>query len=275
MITSYVDLGGVVFPDYATSGWSFRQLSGWWGQTTDKRELVERPQGHGAFQPSSSLRTSRAISLEVTFIGSQAEQEAALDSLSAVGAEGPVVMTVTVPDGSSWRVVTVVGVSVLAHRAGSRSTRAAVDCVAADPRRYADAGWETTGVPSGGLGLVFPVVFPAVWPGGGSDGRITLVNSGLAPSSPVFRLVGGFDDATITCVETGARLMVTYPTAVGVTVDVDVASRRALINGQDVSRWLRFREWEDVPPGESRSYQLDASNPVDAGLEGRVFPAWW
>lgn len=120
-------------------------------------------------------------------------------------------------------------------------------------------------------------MWPLIWPGGGSSGRITLTNTGKAPSSPQFRLLGGFDSALITSAETGARIGFDRLVPDGSVVSIDTAQHRATIDGQsDVSRWLRWREWEMVPPGESRSYQFDVVGPVGTPkLEGRVLSAWW
>ena len=280
MITTSISLGSVVLADVAFDGWSFKDLVDWWGQTEDKEDVIERPQAHGAFDVSQSLRTSRAISLTAQFVGgSQADAEGAFDELAAVGAEGPVQMVVSTPAGASSRVVTVKRVAPLDHH-GRRWGEIAVDLIARDPRRYAVASevpWVQTGLATPGNGIVWPLVWPLIWPGGGSSGRITLTNTGKAPSAPTFRLYGGFSTALVTCVETGARIGLDRLVPVGSVVTIDTARRMATIDGQsDVSRWLRWREWELIPGGESRTYQFDATAPVGSPiLEGRVLSAWW
>ncbi|MFI8593725.1 hypothetical protein ACIGCK_04755 [Microbacterium sp. NPDC078428] len=277
MITTTIDLGGLAFEDETRAGWAFSALTDWWGQVDDKTPVTERPQGHGAFPVSRSLRSSRAMAFRAVYVGaSQAALENAVDELSAIGAEGPVRMTVTTPAGATWRTVSVEATPFEDHR-GRKNGAVAVDLVARDSRRYADAEWVSTAPPDSGGGLVWPVVWPAVWPGGGSPGRVALVNSGRAPSAPMFRLLGGFSSALITCVETGERIGFDRPIPVGSTVDIDVAGRRAMIDGQsDVSRWLRWREWGDVPPLSTRRFQFDVAGPSGSPmLQGRVFPAWW
>jgi hypothetical protein len=93
----------------------------------------------------------------------------------------------------------------------------------------------------------------------------------------VFRLYGGFSTALITSVETGARIGLDRLVPAGSVVTIDTAQHAATIDGQsDVSRWLRWREWELIPGGESRTYQFDATVPVGSPiLEGRVLSAWW
>lgn len=280
MSQTTIRLGGIEFEDSAASGWSFDGLTDWWGQTDDKTDITERPQSHGAFPVKKSLRSSRAISFMAQFIGTDAAvTESALDTLASIGAEGPVEMIVATPAGSSSRNVTVEGCTV-EDRHGRRFGTAAVELIAADPRRYAvaaDVPWVQTGPPTSGQGVVWPLVWPLIWPGGGSSGRVTLTNAGTAPSAPEFRLQGGFSSALITCVETGSRIGLDRFVPAGSVVEINTAERRATIDGQsDVSRWLRWREWELVPPGQSRSFQFDVSggegSPI---LEGRVLHAWW
>lgn len=275
-----LQLGELTFEETAPTGWVFSGLVDWWGQTDDKVDTVERPQAHGAFEVSKALRTSRAISFQAEHLArDQGELEAAFDDLSAVGADLPVEMIVSTPAGRSARIVSVQVSTPLDHH-GRPIGQASVDLIARDPRRYAldtDSPWAQTGPPTPGQGLVWPAVWPLVWPGGGSSGRITLENAGKAPSAPTFRLHGGFSSALITCVETGARIGLDRLVPEGSVVEIDTGTRRATIDGQsDVSRWLRFREWELIPAGSSRSFQFDAEGVVGSPiLEGQVRSAWW
>lgn len=275
-----LQLGPLTFEESGAAGWVFSDLIDWFGQTDDKDEEEERPQAHGAFESSKALRTSRAISFNAAYLGdSQAEVEDAFDTLAAVGAEGPVEVILTTDSGRSGRRVKV-KVSTPKDHHGRPIGEVAVDMIAADPRRYAleeDSPWVSTEPPSAGAGLVWPAAWPLIWPGGGSSGRITLTNTGKAPTAPMFRLEGGFSSALITTVETGARIGLDRLLPVGSFVIVDTKLHRATIDGQsDVSRWLRWREWALIPAGESRTYQFDVTAPVGAPvLRGRALDAWW
>lgn len=280
MITTKIDLGPVTFEDVAYEGWSFSELVDWWGQTDDKDEVRERPRSHGAFDSRQSLRSSRAISFKARFIGDdQAAFENALDALSAVGADTAVRMAVTTPAGATARLVKVVRAKPEDHR-GRRTGVVNVDLIANDPRRYKleeASPWLSTPPMSAGGGLQWPLVWPLTWPAGGSSGRIILTNTGKAPSAPMFRLYGGFDTALITCTETGARVGLDRFVPAGSVVEIDTQAHVATIDGQsDVSTWLRYREWELVPPGESRTFQFDVTGGAGSPLmEGRVLSAWW
>lgn len=276
-----ITLGGIEFADWGTSGWVFSGLTDWFGQTGNKIAPTERPQAHGAFVPSRALRSSRAVSFEANYLAdSVAEVEDAWDDLAAVGAEGTVTIRVDSPSGATERLVTVSANKMTDHR-GDPTGKVAVDMIAYDPRRYAVASqvpWERTGPPSAATGRVWPAVWPLVWgAGGGSSGRIVLTNTGKAPSSPQLRLFGGFSSALITCAETGDRIGFDRFVPDGSVVAIDTEQHRATIDGQsDVSRWLRWREWSLVPPGQSRSYQFDVVDPIGSPkLEGRVLSAWW
>lgn len=269
----------IVFPSMNTHGWYFHELRGWYGQTGNKVPSDERSQAHGAFQRSRSLRTSRAITFKVGYRdGTPAEVEQAALELASLGADGPVTVIVEDALGRSQRRVSVDSID------DTDATRwytgdSTVGLVADDPRRYAiesEVPWLQTGPPSVGIGRTWPAVRPLVWPTSGSSGRITLVNGGTAASVPQLRLRGGFDSALITCAETGARIGFDRPVPEGSYVDIDTEEHRASIDGQsDVSRWLRWREWELIPAGQSRSFQFDviggAGTPL---LEGRVLSAW-
>lgn len=260
--------------------WEFSDLVGWRGLTDDKIPSTERPQAHGAFETDASFRTQRAISFTARAVASsQTMAEDFIDDVSSMGAEAPLEIIVETDSGRTSRRVRVAAVSPQDRRNRSLATLA-IDLLSADPRRYSvseDVPWEETGPPSLGTGRVWPAVWPLIWPDGGSSGRITLTNQGKAPSAPEFELLGGFGSALITCVETGSRVGLDRFVPDGSVVEVNTAEHTATIDGQsDVSRWLRWREWELVPPGESRTFQFDATDTVGTPkLRGRVRSAWW
>ncbi|WP_295851168.1 hypothetical protein [uncultured Microbacterium sp.] len=268
-----LQFGPITFVDFDAPGWAYSGLIDWFGSTPDKKDVVERPQQHGAFPADVSLRASKAISFRASFRGQTgADVEEAYDRLTAVAAEGPVLLTANYPGGSTWRKVTAT-VNVEDHF-GLHIGEATIHCVARDPRRYATGEWVETPPPSPGQGQTWPEVSPEVWPGGGSTGRITLVNDGKAPTLPSFVLKGGIGSALITCVETGARVGFARPIPAGSSVVIE--NGRATLDGQDVSRWLRFREWTPIPGGMSRSFQLNVVEPVGTPrLAGKADHAWW
>lgn len=257
-------LGERPYPLPPEGVWEFSDLVDWTGQTDDKMPVRERPQAHGAFDVERSLRSSRGVSFNARFVGnSEAQAEEACAVLDAIGAEAPAEIIVTTSGGASSRVVTIEKVTPLDARGVTTASRA-IDLIARDPRRYdVNVQSASTTPAQPGQGRTWPAVWPLVWPAGGSSGRITLTNTGKAPSAPTFILDGGFDTALITCLETGARIGFNRHVPVGSEVVIDTKARRATIDGQsDVSRWLQYREWELIPPGASRTYQFDATGVV-------------
>lgn len=267
-------------PTTAFGGWEFSDLVDWRGLPGDKSRGDERPNAHGDFQENDVWRAARVISWKARFIGAtQQETDDAIDALSALGSHRPVLMMVEGPTGASERVVTVAGVTPLDLRS-RRFASVAIDVKAADPLRYAVSAqvpWEETGPPTPGVGRTWPAVWPLVWPGGGSSGRLLLTNTGKAASAPQFQLLGGFASVLVTNVETGERIGFDRFVPVGSTIEIDSATHLATIDGQsDVSRWIRWREWSVIPPGESRSFQFDVTGPAGSPkLKGRVLSAWW
>lgn len=252
-------------------------IRGWFDGVDMRRDKTPRPRQRGMFR-SDGYQGGRVVSLELEVrTESRAEQHDALLVLAALLADGSY-STLTVEEaGDTWSIE--VGrdgePDVIIDLYGVLAT-VRLQFWAPDPLWYREGVWQETAPPSDGAGLVWPVVWPAVWPGGGNPGRISLANSGLAASAPVFRLVGGFTSALITCTDTAARIGFDRVVPEGSYVDIDVAARSATINGQsDVSRWLRWREWETVPPETTRTYQFTAVGASGSPLlRGKVNSAW-
>lgn len=272
-----VTVGGVVF-DGDDSDILLTSFTGWGDGASMRRTRQPRSRAHGEFS-EQGYQSGLSVGLEAELYTSSVDaQDALLKQVVGILADGSY-GTMTVESGSEtlWAVVGREGQPLITRDMYGILARVRLQFSSPDPRRYQAGTWQETAPPSDGAGLVWPVVWPAVWPGGGNPGRISLVNSGTAPSSPVFRLVGGFSSAVITCTDTAARVGFDRVVTAGSYVDIDVANRTATINGQsDVSRFLRYREWEEVPAERTRTYQFD---PVGASgsplLRGRVDPAWW
>lgn len=269
----------LVLPAITSHGWYFYSLEGWYGQTANKLRGEERPQAHGAFRRTRALRTSRAVTFKTGYRdGTPEEVEAETLELSAFGAEGEIVMIVEDALGRTQRIV---NVDIIDDQDTNRRYTGdiLVGLTADDARRYqvdTDVSWLQTGPPSAGMGRTWPAVRPLIWPGGGSSGRIALANTGTASSAPQLRVRGGFGSTLITCVETGARIGLDRLVPDGSVVVFDFDAHTATIDGQsDVSRWIRWREWETIPRGETRTFQFDVTDPVGSPvLEGRVLSAW-
>ncbi|HXH34323.1 MAG TPA: hypothetical protein VNJ54_07920 [Plantibacter sp.] len=255
----------------------FSDLTDWYTLTDDKNGNEEKPQAHGSFATAEVFRSSSVIPFSAVYLGeTEAEVLAAGEALTAAVAFGPVSMVYEDELRPTARTVTVRTAPVKDMR-GEPTGEVELDCLAADPRRYSvgDA-WQSTGPAADGAGLVWPAVWPLIWPGGGSDGRVTLTNIGSAPAAQRYRLNGGFTSALLTNTSTGQRVGFNFPVASGSVVEIDTRTRQAWIDGQsDVSRYLQFREWWDVPKYSTISVQFDVTGATGTPTLDAVAPSAW
>ncbi|MFZ4894632.1 hypothetical protein ACL9RL_09295 [Plantibacter sp. Mn2098] len=275
---STLTLAGTEFRDFAVSGWVFQDLTDWYTLTDDKMPDEEKPQGHGAFGVAESLRSAAVVSFRAVYLGdSDDETLAAAEQLMAAIATGPVEMLYSDALRTTARTVSVRTAPM--HDAFDGTIgEFEFDCLARDPRRYSVGdSWQSTGPAVDGAGLVWPAVWPLVWPGGGSDGRVTLQNVGSAPAAQRYRLNGGFTSALLTNTATGQRIGFNRPVPVGSVVEIDTRTRQAWIDGQsDVSRYLMFREWWDVPKYSTVRVQFDVNGAVGSpSMDALMRSAWF
>lgn len=277
-----ITLNGIQFQDRRISAETFwvRELKGWYATSSDKLSVVERAQAHGSFSNDWTARESLGISMSVQVF---APDEPALlqvqEQLTSIGFDVPVVMRVQDSVRVTERLVTVRNVDVPDHRK-RRSNVVTFDLLAFDPRRYTpavDAPW-VSGVPYRATGgLRWPLRWPLVWAErGGSDGRIRLTNSGRKPSPPVYRVYGPFTSVSITNVDTQQVVSFALPVAAGSFVEFDFRKRQAAIGGDsDASRYLRSRQWWDVPAQSTTTAQVLGDGFTElTRFEGQVRSAW-
>lgn len=274
-----VQIGPMVFPETASWGWLFNELTGWDDLSTNKVSVSERPRGHGAFGASRSFRSALPITLNVAFLGDvHSDMLSARLQLSSLAAEGPVVMRVTNDIGSFSRVVTVENIDQPDHHGRSAIDGFTIDMLAADPLRYGLPSSVSTELPTAGTGLVWPITYPIDWGLPGVGGRLTLTNTGTAPATPVFRVSGGLSSVTLTEAGTGRRLTLNREIPVGSTVVFDSRTRRVVLDGvTDISAaFLTRREWWTIAPGQSSTVLFSGVTtggvPV---LMGELQSAWW
>jgi hypothetical protein len=273
---SFLELGPIAFQEFAPTGWVFTSLTDWYALTDDKAPTVEKAQAHGAFGVGASWRSSAAVSFRAAYLG-DSRQEALLaqQALGSVGATGPVVMSFTDDLLRTHRRVTVETI-VPADLHGRAVYEVDVHCLARDPRMYGDAVSSTTGLPTTGGGLVFPVTFPLDFGEPGDPGRVQMTNAGSAPTAPTFAVAGGLDGFTLTEIDSGRRLVFDRQIPDGATVTVNMAARRVLIDGSDVTGFLTVREWWTIGPGQTSIVQFDGTDPVGTPtLTGYTESAWW
>lgn len=276
-MTTTITLDSLVFPQSATSGWLFNNLIDWYALSDDKSPVIDRPQKHGAFEVDASWRSPAAVSFQAVYLAdTYAELLAAQENLTATGATGPVRMTVADDLRATSRFVTVKSTHVPDSH-NEKALQYSVDCLARDPLRYGDPISVTTGLATAGTGLIFPLDFPVDFGTPGDQGRVALINLGNAPTAPRFIVTGPVSSFTLKEISTGKQITFDRAIPPGSSVEIDMRTRRAIIDGQsDVSSFLSSREWWEVPPKTTSLVQFSATGVSGTPtLTGVIESAWW
>lgn len=132
-----------------------------------------------------------------------------------------------------------------------------------DPLRYGPAKTASTGLPTAGGGMAYPLTYPLTYGSPGASGQIVLTNTGDADAGIVFDVVAGATTGLPFGWEVSAAgQRITYPTAVppGQDIAVDTAAGTVLAEGTaDRAGELTNSDWLLVP----------AADP-DTGLPGTL-----
>ena len=146
-----------------------------------------------------------------------------------------------------------------------------------DPLRYGQPQSLSTGLPTSGGGLEYPLTYPLDYGDPGDPGRVTLTNPGTA-DAPILLAVTGPLDAGFEVSAGGRRL--TYPTEVpaGQVITLDTATGHVLAEGTADRRGeLTYAEWFSVPAGGSLALQFTSLGGYDpaARLDATWAEAHW
>jgi len=160
----------------------------------------------------------------------------------------------------------------------------AVDLLAWDPIRYGDESDASSGLPTQGGGLEFPLF------GGGAGGalyfgangglgRVTLANSGTADTWPVFSVVGQLDGGfRIQRLDTGDVLEYSALVPAGSMVSIDTATGEVLIDGvSDGSGHLTRSDFFALPAMSSIDVQFNAitTSSGTPTMTAQTRSGWW
>jgi hypothetical protein len=118
-----------------------------------------------------------------------------------------------------------------------------------DPRRYGAPQTASTGLPTAGGGLAYPLAYPLDYGPVGVTGRITLTNPGSAAAPILLAVTGGHDVGfEVSAVETGQRLTYPVPVPAGQVIELDTADGSVLVEGTASRRGnLSHADWMLVP----------------------------
>jgi Phage tail protein len=258
-------------------------LTGWEDLPEIQSADADRPTDHGAW-PGARYAKSRLIGGQVWLLP------------DADGGEGAVLETVrtlrhalALRDEERWLAVRVHG-ETLAVRARVNQrvvptdqtyatqgvAKAAVQWIAADPRRYQPTQrLASTPPPEPEVGLAWPLVWPLDWGQATSTGDVTAENDGSAPAHPLITFQGPCTTPSVTEQSTGRRLRYDITLAAADQLVVDTAEGTVVLNGTASRRYAATadsgpEELFTFDPGVSElSFRADVSQP-----EARMTVTW-
>lgn len=259
-----------------TPGWAYNNVKDWYTTKNDQLDMEARPGANGSFAPEESYESEATPTLEGVFYGESAMAVAmAKLLLRSVRADGQRVPAIWDDHGVTTQRDVFVVRSEPTHSAGRLGFKFAIDMRANDPALYGpeeQAGPATMITPGeGGLrfdeytdrpgtsgtgpGLVYPETYGTL----GSNGRLTINNTGFAPAWSRFEFVGGSElGFSITRVATGESIEIRRMIPEGAVVKVNPRTGRVSIDGDnnDISGSLRQDDWWATPAQTSEQVQL-------------------
>lgn len=130
-----------------------------------------------------------------------------------------------------------------------------------DPLRYGPVQPASTGLPTSGGGLVYPLTYGLSYGAAGNPGQIVLANDGTADAPILFTVTppaaGGFEISAA-----GQRL--TYPVTTAETLTIDTGAGTVLAQGTaDRRANLTNADWIQVPAGGSITVQFTSLGAYD------------
>lgn len=265
-----VTLAGSGRPD---AGLVWSEVDGWSGLPDAKGGNDSIPGSHGSFGRRKLFRESRQITLKgAIYASDNAGLVAIRDGLEAALAEGVGIMKVSTPAAGVWERGVEIDTLDIDDDHGRNSTRFVIDMIAPDPRRYGPAQRVGPAELQSSIGGVrLPQRMPWNFGTATEGSRLTVPNAGAFSMAPVLEVTGGFSQVTIYEIATGRRLRLDWAVSVVDVAVFDCGARRVTVGGADMTRWLRVREWFDIPAGQVGEYRFDVVGRVGDPLLSATF----
>jgi len=146
---------------------------------------------------------------------------------------------------------------------------------APDPLKYGPPTFATATLSAStpGAGRVWPRAWPTDWgiPAGVTPGAVAVANAGTAAYWTRLRIDGPVLNPTVSMVETGAWVRYAGSLLAGQWLDLDMANRRVLLQGQVSVRQnvSSSGDWLAVPPGGASITWTD-----DSGSSAALLSVW-
>jgi hypothetical protein len=245
-------------------------IAGWFGTDVSGSAGVARSQQDGAWDA-----TGRRLAREVELVGfvdesTGAEAHAVARALAALRPQSSYELSVTgAAEGTLSATVRVAAAPEIEWFGSERSFRYALTVVASDPTLYGPPTFNSASLATAtpGAGLTYPLAYPLDWgvPPGVIPGALQLPNDGTVAYWPRLRIAGPVTNPTVSLAETGAWVRYNGTVGAGQWLDVDLAQRRVLLQGQ-VSvrhRVTSSGNWLAVPVGGgSITWTADTADPA-------------
>ncbi|MFG2330578.1 phage distal tail protein [Streptomyces sp. NPDC048604] len=260
-------------------------LTGWEDLPEADSTDADRPTGHGAWTGAQYARPRRVAGTLWLLPGPGADP---LDTLRTLR------RALALQDREQWLAVRMHGETLLVRaRVVQRvipadrqlltggPVRAAVQWLAADPRRYESAEQSArTGPPQPETGLVWPLTWPLDWGQPAVTGDVPADNDGSAPTQPLIVFHGPCGNPTVTERSTGRRLRYLIDLGPDDELVVDTAAGTVTLNGTASRRHTAApdsspEELFAFAPGRSElAFRPDRSGP-GATVTARWRSAEW
>jgi len=268
MITAVtVDGFPLVGTDSAGGVWKVTGMTGWYDGAQDRHDRLSKAQQAGSW-PSTGHSDDIPISIKGTARYSDpVAAKLAARQFRTVGGHGTSEMLVEDAAGALTAGVERDGKSVdwVNHFMFTWSLL----LTANDPLFYGPPtyGYATLSTATPGAGKVYPVAYPVDYgiAPGVTPGAVAVANGGTAAYWPRLRILGPVTNPVVTLVESGAWVRYTGSLLAGQWLDLDMANRRVLLQGQVSVRQSvsSAGDWLSVPPGGgSVTWSADTADPA-------------
>ena len=226
-------------PDAFGCTWWATVEEGWRSPPSPRLSRVDRPRRHGEVDPGQAWLPGRTMDLKgIVEAPDHPTLAAAGDRFAGLLADGNLATLVVDEDGIIRQADARLGDAPTFDLVNPSLATWTLSLLMPDPLRYGsgDAQSASTGLPAAAIGLTVPSTVPWVFASGGTSGRLTLTNSGTAPTRPEFTITGPVVNPRIEHSNSGRVL--DFATTLGSTDSLLVRtdSGEVLLNGTENAR---------------------------------------
>lgn len=256
------------------TAWKWDSLEGWEDTPGLDSGTVLRASDHGAW-PGAFFAQIRTVTLDLIIKGEPGMMTAIVRQLAAatpIDRADEIPLVIQLDEDQPMLVFarcTRRSVAITrTNRVGF--TRGSLQWEASDPRKYSlieSQAIATLPQPEDGLG--WPLAFPLNFGSAGATGNIAAINSGDAPTHPVFAITGPCTNPSVTNITTGVLLEYDLTLDSSDVLYVDTGQGTVTLNGWQTSRLYTATTRSDpessfiLPPGSSSLAFRSDDNPAD------------